>query len=780
MRTIKEDRDRVRMRPTNYIPDTSIEGVNHIAFEIIDNSIDEAINDKKANVVKIIIDEDTKRVTVIDQGRGIPHKTKKDEEDPFLNACTKLNTSAKFDNGSSSSYRVSGGTNGIGLKLAVFLSKECIVTSERDGAAEVLTFKDGILVSHDIKKSKNRGTTVTYILDDKLMDLSEFSFNRIKGEIKEKAYLFPNVEFQLIQIQKGSVSKTKSYKGKTIVDAVSAMKPDLSIIYLEADKTVSIPNNKLNKLEDHRVIIHVAFSYKEELIENKGDEHIHLPSFVNSIKTTMGGTHVQGLKEGLSKFFRQYMGDGKTKIVPSDITMALCGVVSVQLEKTEFRGQYKDQLNSESARIAVRDAVYEYLLKEKDTTVKKMASFIKEVAKSREASKKSREKKPLTAFSKESVDKYHPLIETDNTFARELYLAEGDSALGSITQARDINNHAVLPLGRPTNTIDKNYSDLANIKSSFNDLMFVIGIELGKKFKREDLNFDKIIFALDGDIDGEGMVAANLALMARFTPQLFEWGMVYRLVPPLYKFMHKGEMRYITSQKEFNKFVVNSYSDKNEVRISRVTLKKKDIARLFELNFYYSKELDKLAKKIVGTPLLVEKLVWYYNETLEYGKKDVAVLKEVLKDFPYVDVIYKKGVITIEGTDGNAFVHVSINKFFKKSVRKFKEIQKGNITAFDYYLNGEKVSLYTVIKSLEKYMPKDIERIKGLGELDPYEFKATCMDHDKRTLLKLKMSEHPKNDLEVIYTHYSRKNHYKELRAKIMQSIIVDEELLDT
>ena len=785
MTSIRDHRELVRSKSSNFIPDTELEGAIHIALEIGDNCIDEALNDKKANVIKIIVDDDIKRLTFIDNGRGIPHNNRKSDDpeqrNAFFRACTEMYTGAKHKTEEGLAYNVSGGTNGVGLKLAVYLSKECTVTSERDGSLQSYEFKDGKIINFREAQSKNRGTTVSYILDEKLIDTREFNFESIKNEMKDKAFMFPSVEFHLVQIKNNHIVKSKTYKGKDLTDAVTAMKPDTPIIRVTKEKTVSVLNNKLSKTEEFDVFVDVAFAFKDELIEDRTDEYKFLPSFANGIRTTIGGSHSTGLKEGLVKFFKQQI-EPKFNVIPTDITTALCGYVTVKLSSKQFRGQYKDALNSEAARLAVRDAVYEQLTKEKDVVIKKMITFIKDVAKSREASKKSRTKKAQTAFSKDTIAKYVPLLETENTFSRELYLGEGDSALGSISQARDINNHAILPMGRPTNFIDKKYGDLVGLKSSFHDMMNVVGIELGKKIKRDDLNFDKIIFALDGDIDGDGMSAANLALMRKFTPELFEWNMVYRLVPPLYKFNDKkGEVIYLTSQKEFNRYIAETYMEKNSIQLGKIKFKKKDIGRLLEDNFSYAKELDKLAKKIVGTPKFIERLLWFYNPLIEYGKKDIDFFKKVLVDYPYVDIVYKKGTINFEGTDGDDLIHITVNKFFKKSIMKFKDIQSPNITVFGFTLNGKPVSLYDVIRSLEDSMPKDIDRIKGLGELDPVEFKHQCMNHKNRTLLKMELGNNPEKELDRIYVHYSQKAQYKELRNQIMRSIVVDEDRdLDT
>lgn len=781
IRTIEDDREYVRMRSTNYIPDTSTEGMVHIAFEVLDNSIDEAINSKKSNLIKFIVDEDQKRITVIDNGRGIPHGK-------LLDAATKLKTSGKFENGEKSSYRTSGGTNGIGLKLATYLSTEFMIQSKREGSSLTYIFKNGFLVDDKKEPSKDRGTTVTYILDDECIDTSEFSYEIFQKSIKQKSYIFPEVEFNVIKLHKDHVVKNKTYVGKSVLNAVEEMKPDTNVIRVKTTKYVTVVDKKLRGTEEVFVDIDLAFAYKESLIEEK-DTSDYLISFVNSINTTLGGTHVQGLKEGLVKFFRQYIGETKLNILPNDMMSAICAFVAVAMSKVEFRGQYKDQLNSDAARIAVRDAVYEALCNEKDQTVKKMANFIKDVAKSREASKKSREKKTKTAFSKDSIEKFYDLQESDKTFARELYIGEGDSATDSFMNARDIYNHAVIPMSRPSNLIDKKLGDLQHLKSNFHDLLYVIGVDLGKKIRKEDLNYDKIILALDGDIDGDGMSAAYLALITKFVPELFEWGLVYRLVPPLYKFTDKkGKQVFLSSQKEFNKHILNEYCEKNVLSIGKRNMNKESIRHLVETNFNYAKELDKLTKKINGvkstndTALLVEKLMWYYNPSLHYDKKDVKFFEKILKDYPYLKVSFKKDVLVIDGTVGSNddLVHIIFNSFLKGSVKRFKDIQSQNLIYSSYKLNGEPASIYTIMKSIDKSMPKDIDRIKGLGELDAFDFATQCMNPKNRTLIRMVPSKNPKRDLEIAYKHYSKKSHYKAMRAKLVSELVCDEELLDT
>ena len=218
--SIRNDRDRLRKRPSMYIPSTHADGALHIIYEIVDNSIDElSIEDPVGNTLTVMFDTKTKEVTVIDDGRGIP-------QEKLLDVCTVLNTSGKFDNDEETAYTYSGGSFGVGYKTAVFLSKTCEVTSMRDGKSLTYKFEDGLLVDTIKGKTKEHGTITKFTIDNKIVEINGVTVDDVKGRLYEKSFCFPDINMTLIILEDGKEVKTYSYSGNTLLDLVKKMKPD--------------------------------------------------------------------------------------------------------------------------------------------------------------------------------------------------------------------------------------------------------------------------------------------------------------------------------------------------------------------------------------------------------------------------------------------------------------------------------------------------------------------------------------------------------------------------
>lgn len=423
IKVIRSDKDRVKKRPSIYIPSTEKEGAIHIAYEIVDNSIDEVTaRDSVGDTVTTIFDEKSKVVTVIDNGSGIPHEK-------LMDVCTVINSSGKFDNDDDSAYQYSGGVNGCGLKLAVFLSVWCDVTSIRDGVSLTYHFKDGDFVSQEKSKSKDHGTIVKFKLDQKIVDVKSVTKKDMVDRYEEKSYLFPNAKLELLIMNGDKKVASYSYGGKDIEDRVKKMKPDTEIIRASDTRKVTLLRDiRDDELSKSKVVVDVAFALSEKVLDDD-DKNAAIISYGNTIKTYMGGAHVDGLKDGLVKYFKENVKltghDKDLQILPSDITAGLCGFVVAKLFNPEFRGQYKDRLGNQEAKFAVRDVVYDRLCELKPGVVNQYVDFVKRVAKGRAASKKTRRKDVSSAFSKDRIDKFNDIIYNIKTDEPELVLCEG-------------------------------------------------------------------------------------------------------------------------------------------------------------------------------------------------------------------------------------------------------------------------------------------------------------------------------------------------------------------
>lgn len=777
---IENDLERVRKRPTIYIPDTGKAGAIHIIFEIIDNSLDElTANDAVGNEVMVHFDDKTKVCTVTDNGGGIPHEG-------LLKACTVINSSGKFDNGDDSHFGASGGINGVGLKLSNFLSEWCTVTSMYNGKSLTYKFVDGKLVNTTEEKTKKRGTIVQFKMDQKFVDVKSVTSKDIIERYEEKSYLFPKIKMGMTVLNDGETKKELSYGDRDIVDRVKKWKPDTEIIRVQDTRTqVILDDIADDELTKKKVIVDVAFAMKEDALD-ADDQMKFIISYGNTIKNYMGGTHVEGLKLGLVKYFQKVVipklgkKDKDLPIMPSDITAGLCAFVVAKVYEPEFRGQYKDQLSNVEVKYAVRDAVFEYLSKEKPSVVNPMIDFVKRVTRGRMASKKTRKKDVSNAFSKDRLDKFKDVVYNLKTVSPELILVEGDSAADNAATARDPHNQAIYGIRRPANIFDMATDNVTKLKTTFNDVLDICGIEPGKKCDPSKSAMDRILMLTDGDIDGDDIAISMVCLLAKHCKPLLDAGMVGRILPPAYSIpIGNGKKKYVRSQREFFDQILKAFVAKEEISYKGTVMSKKELRAFLERNFEYDIRLDKLANRYCCDPKMMEYIAWHYHGTQKDQKKSYWMGK--LKQYPWLQILLEDGLIVFDGdVPGFDYMNLALDEYFDRHVNRFKEHQKKNSSIDGYAINGEDgKTLYDVMHSMRKYIPKGVERFKGLGELSPDEMINLCMDVEKRTVVIFKFKDFEK-DMEKISIIMSTKKEYAQARSDIMMSLRASDLDIDT
>lgn len=780
--SIKDDKERVRKRPTIYIPSTGPEGAIHIIYEIIDNSIDELISkDSKGDTVSITFNIKTKVCKVVDDGGGIPHKG-------MLDALTVINSSGKFENDEESHFNFSGGVNGVGLKLSVFLSEWCTATSNFKGKSLTYKFIDGELTDTIEEKSTQKGTSVEFKLDQRYVDINSVDIDTIVQRLEEKAYLFPTLHLNLTIID-GKKTKTYKYHGKTIEDKVKSWKPDTSVYLLHDVRTQKILADITDdELTEKKITIDVAFAFKEDALDTN-DPMKYTIAYGNIIKNYMGGTHVEGLRQGLQKFIKtdivpKFRGkDKEINILPSDVSAGLVCFIVVQLNDPEFRGQYKDQLSNPEVRYAVRDAVYDYLCNLKSATP--IVDFVKRVAKGRMASKKTRKKDVSNAFSKDRLDKFKDIIQNLKTTDVELLLVEGDSAADNAAQARDPYNQAIYPIRRPANIFDQDTSSVEKLKTTFNDVLDICGLSVGDKCDPEKSTMNRILMLTDGDVDGDDIAISTVCLLAKHCKPLLDAGMVGRILPPAYAIpVGKGKKEYVRSQKEFFDWILKDFVKNHKVSFRGTEMSKKELRQFLEKNFNYDMEVDRLKDRYCCDPKFIEYLAWNYHGHQKDQKKSYWMNK--LKPYPYLSIIMEKGdkgnILVLDGDyPGFDYLNLALDEYFDRHINRFKEMQKMNDTITGYTLDGKKnCTIYDVMHAMRSSIPGGkIERFKGLGELSPDEMRDLCMDKNKRTVAIFKFNDF-KKDMDKINIMMSTKKEYVEARAKLIQSTTLDWKNLDT
>jgi len=544
--TVLEGLSAVRKRPSMYIGSTGSRGLHHLIYEVIDNSIDEAMAGFCNNVM-VVLNKDGWSVTVVDNGRGIPVKKVKKYNKPAVEiVLTKLHAGGKFGG---EGYKVSGGLHGVGISVVNALSEKLIVEVRRDGYAFGQEYKKGEPVTGLTKgeKTNKHGTAITFYPDKEIFEEISYKYEILASRMREMAFLNKGLEITLVDLREEPSKKEVFKYNGGIADFVKYLCEKKETLHKDV---VCIKN----KDDDHEV--EVAMQYTSGYSES-------IFSFANNINTTEGGTHLSGFKGALTRTINDYarsnniLKERDSNLSGEDIREGLTAIISVKLKNPQFEGQTKTKLGNSEIKGFVESTVnskFAEFLEENPLVGKTIVNKCLEASRARDAAKKARDLTRRKSLLESSAlpGKLADCSVRDPQFS-ELFLVEGDSAGGSAKQARDRKFQAILPLkGKILNVEKARLHKILN-SQEIQAMITAIGTGVGDEVGIENVRYNKIIIMTDADVDGAHIRTLILTFLYRYMQELIEKGHVYIAQPPLYQAKNGKEIFYAYNEDELNK-----------------------------------------------------------------------------------------------------------------------------------------------------------------------------------------------------------------------------------
>jgi DNA gyrase subunit B len=760
---VLEGLEAVRLRPSMYIGNVDVAGLHHLVYEVVDNSIDEAMAGF-CSLIQVTIHTDNS-VSVVDNGRGIPVGIHKKEKIPALEVVmTKLHAGGKFD---SNSYKVSGGLHGVGVSVVNALSSFLEVEIYTDGQIHYQTYERGVKASEltVIGDTSKNGTKVHFIPDDQIFTTLEFSYDILVRRLRELAYLNKGVQIN-IEDERSDAKEEFFFEGgiKQFVEYINRRHTGLhKPIFMEGTK--------------NDVQIEVAIQYNDTYIEK-------LFSFANNINTLEGGFHLIGFKAGLTRSINQYVTNGNLpknlqgKITGDDVREGLTAIISVRITNPQFEGQTKTKLGNSEVKGLVESLVNEKLssfLEENPSVAKKIIAKGIDAARARDAAKRARD----IARSKGALldatlpGKLAECQESDPAL-RELFIVEGDSAGGSAKQGRDRKFQAILPLKGKILNVEKARFDKLLRSEEIKNIITVLGTGVGKEeYNIEKIKYHKVIIMTDADVDGSHIRTLLLTFFYRQMPEIVNRGFLYIAQPPLFKVGKGKSGTYLKDEEDFNDWILKKLCDQKFIT-SGNNGQKLSGHELYlfvcDLNEYYLR-LSKLDKRGIPSQL-VEILIDQGVGDKEYLQDEnrMAALRDNLVQSAYqVDELLwseERNVfeLWIKGQEdglekeiigAKSFVPVKIGRGliysadYQKALLTGTNIKKHDTPPFSIFsIEKERLAdtaddKHELMRLLLAEAKKgiSIQRYKGLGEMNPDQLWETTMNPDKRTLLKVMVED---------------------------------------
>ncbi|MFL5899478.1 MAG: DNA topoisomerase (ATP-hydrolyzing) subunit B [Solirubrobacterales bacterium] len=750
--TVLEGLEAVRKRPGMYIGSTGPRGLHHLVYEIVDNSVDEALAGH-CDSVRVVLHPDNS-CTVEDNGRGIPVETMEKEGRPAAEVVlTVLHAGGKFGDGGG--YKVSGGLHGVGVSVVNALSERLHLEISREGHVWSQDYERGKPQTDLVKgeETKAHGTKLTFLPDLEIFEEIGFDFETLAERLRETAFLTRGLKIELVDERGETNSVTFQYEGgiEDFVRHLNANKEALNRrpVYFEGNK------------EEGEVEIAMQWnsSYQESIF-----------SFANNINTHEGGTHMSGFRAALTRTLNAYarakglLKEKDDNLAGEDVREGLTAVISVKLHDPQFEGQTKTKLGNPPIKGLVEETVNRKLaefLEENPPEARRVISKTIDAARARAAARKARDLTRKSALENSTLPgKLADCTVKDPSLA-EIFVVEGDSAGGSAKQARDRNTQAVLPLRGKIINVEKSRIDKVLANNEIQALITAIGTGVHDEFDIEEARYHKIVMATDADVDGAHIRTLVLTFLYRQMKELIEAGYVYIAKPPLYRVKQGNQETYLERESELEELLLRDKIEEFEL-IDSTGEKRKLTASRWQAYIRRSKEYEgwgsslqadfghEVVRFLEESSLLDEQVatVGAAREVLQRGGSpnepfDTEVL-ESGDDLVVVKAVERKsGLARTHRLPGALFEHHDYRKFAEIHAAMLKQVGRPPFEVS----RGERRNVALSFEALRGAVLElarhgvQLTRFKGLGEMNAKQLRETTMDPASRTLARVTLED---------------------------------------